>query len=53
MKDQLFVLKAPFTDGPFAKDCYNDPTGKEVIVINSVKNPTPEKCNPTYEWTAP
>lgn len=42
-----------FTDGPFAKDCYNDPTGKEVIVVNSVKNPTPDKCNRTYEWTAP
>jgi hypothetical protein len=42
-----------FTDGPFAKDCYTDPTGKEVIVTNSAENPTPETCNRTYEWTAP
>lgn len=40
-------------DGPFAKDCYTDPAGKEVIVVNSAKNPTPQTCNRTYEWTAP
>jgi hypothetical protein len=40
-------------DGPFAKDCYTNPAGNQVIVVNSVKNPTPESCERTYEWTAP
>lgn len=40
-------------DGPFVKDCYTDPEGKEVIVVNSVKHPTPATCKRTYEWTAP
>lgn len=37
-------------NGPAVKDCYTDPDGRRVLVVNSVKNPTPDKCRRTLYW---
>jgi hypothetical protein len=37
-------------NGPQVKNCYSNPAATEVVVINSVKHPTPATCQKMFDW---
>jgi hypothetical protein len=38
------------TNGPDVRKCYSNPAATEVLVINSVKHPTPASCQKMFDW---